>query len=79
MIQLSAITTGLSGGNTWKYIYNKLSFKYEVRDQINSRHTFGILQHCARIYVVCKLKSKGGLNGFKFPEGEFTDTLSTLD
>lgn len=46
---------------------------------MNSRHTFGIPQHRARIYVVCKLKSKGGLNDFKFPEGEFTDTLSTLD
>ncbi|MBC7412348.1 MAG: DNA (cytosine-5-)-methyltransferase [Bacteroidia bacterium] len=63
-------------GNTWQYIYNKLSIKYDVKKQILSPHKFGIPQHRSRIYIVCRLKKKGGLVDFKFPEGEFKGMLS---
>lgn len=55
-------------GNTWKYISKKLSKNYEINDKIISPHTFGIPQHRSRIYIVCRLKSKGGLDDFNFPE-----------
>jgi DNA (cytosine-5)-methyltransferase 1 len=67
---------GHDGGNTWNYIYNKLSKKYDVKEKIISPHKFGIPQHRSRIYIVCKLKSKGGLNYFNFPEEDYKGTLS---
>ena len=67
---------GHDGGNTWNYIYDKLSKKYDVKEKIMSPHKFGIPQHRSRIYIVCKLKSKGGLNYFYFPEGDYKGTLS---
>ena len=63
-------------GNTWKYIYEQLSVNYEVKEQIMSPHKFGVPQHRSRIYIVCRLKSKGGLENFEFPEGDFKGTLS---
>jgi DNA (cytosine-5)-methyltransferase 1 len=57
-------------GNTWDYISKELSKDYEISDKILSPHTFGIPQHRPRIYIVCRRKSKGGLDGFVFPEPE---------
>lgn len=67
---------GHDKGNTWKYIYNALSKKYEVKEQIISPHKFGIPQHRSRIYIVCRLKSKGGLTHFNFPESTYKGDLS---
>jgi DNA (cytosine-5)-methyltransferase 1 len=67
---------GHDSGKTWTYIYNKLSVQYEVKEKIISPHKFGIPHHRLRIYIVCHLKSKGGLNNFEFPTGNFTGTLS---
>jgi DNA (cytosine-5)-methyltransferase 1 len=63
-------------GNTWDYIYNKLSIKYDVKEEIISPHKFGIPQHRSRIYIVCRLRNKGGLAHFEFPKGEHKGTLS---
>jgi len=65
-------------GNTWKEIYNNLQVNYDVRDKVVSPHEFGIPQHRARFYIVCRLKSAGGLNGFTFPEPEFDEDISIL-
>jgi DNA (cytosine-5)-methyltransferase 1 len=67
---------GHDGGNTWAYIQEKLSINYEVKDKTVSPHIFGVPQHRSRFYIVCRLKSKGGLVNFEFPEGDFTGTLS---
>jgi DNA (cytosine-5)-methyltransferase 1 len=67
---------GHDGGNTWNYIYSKLSIKYDVREDIISPHIFGIPQHRSRFYIVSRLWTKGGLDGFKFPKGEFKGQLS---
>jgi DNA (cytosine-5)-methyltransferase 1 len=63
-------------GNTWLYIHNKLSVRYDVEAKVISPHKLGIPQHRARIYIVCRLKSKGGLKHFKFPEEKFEGALS---
>lgn len=55
-------------GKTYKTIYELLSEEYDVDDAIISPHTFGIPQHRKRIYIVGRLKTKGGLDGFKFPK-----------
>ena len=49
-------------------IYSTLSQLYDIQDDIISPHYFGIPQHRTRIYIVGRLKSKGGLVGFNFPE-----------
>lgn len=67
---------GHDDGNTWQFIYNKLSIKYDVKEQVLSPHKFGIPQHRSRIYIVCRLKKKGGLVDFKFPDGNFKGVLS---
>lgn len=67
---------GHDGGNTWEYIYQTLSKKYEVKEQIISPHKFGIPQHRSRIYIVCRLKDKGGLEHFSFPVVNFKGDLS---
>ena len=67
---------GHDDGNTWEYIYNKLSLKYDVKEKVMSPHKFGVPQHRSRIYIVCRLKSKGGLKDFEFPEGDFNGVLS---
>jgi DNA (cytosine-5)-methyltransferase 1 len=67
---------GHDDGNTWAYIYEKLSANYEVKEKIMSPHKFGVPQHRSRIYIVCRLKSLGGLNNFEFPEGNYKGTLS---
>lgn len=54
-------------GETYKTIYKLLSENYDVADAIISPHTFGIPQHRKRIYIVGRLKSKGGLKNFEFP------------
>ena len=54
--------------NTWTYIYNTLSEKYDVQEQIISPHQLGVPQHRLRMYIVCRLKKEGGLSHFKFPE-----------
>lgn len=55
-------------GRTYETIYELLSVLYDVRDAILSPHFFGIPQHRKRIYIVGRLKSKGGLKGFSFPD-----------
>ena len=55
-------------GNTWNVIRENLKKLYEVQCDIISPHDFGIPQHRKRIYIVGRLKSKGGLKDFKFPE-----------
>jgi DNA (cytosine-5)-methyltransferase 1 len=67
---------GHDEGNTWKYIQEKLSIDYEVSEQTMSPHIFGVPQHRSRFYIVCRLKSCGGLEHFEFPEGNFKGTLS---
>lgn len=67
---------GHDNGNTWTYIHNKLSERYEVKEKNLSPHKFGVPQHRSRIYIVCRLKTKGGLKQFEFPEGNFKGTLS---
>jgi len=59
---------GHDNGNTWKVIFRELSKLYEVQDTLLSPHHFGIPQHRSRIYIVGRLKSKGGLKDFMFPE-----------
>ncbi len=55
-------------GNTYKVIRDTLETLYEVKDDIISPHYFGIPQHRTRIYIVGRLKSKGGLKNFQFPD-----------
>lgn len=59
-------------GNTWKVIEENLRTLYDVKCDILSPHNFGIPQHRNRIYIVGRLKEKGGLKNFKFPESENT-------
>lgn len=56
------------GGNTWKVIEENLEELYDVKTDIISPHNFGIPQHRNRFYIVGRLKSKGGLKNFSFPE-----------
>jgi DNA (cytosine-5)-methyltransferase 1 len=63
-------------GNTWNYIHKQLSVKYDVREEITSPHKFGIPQHRSRIYIVCRLRKKGGLNHFSFPNSISNTNLS---
>ena len=67
---------GHDNGNTWKFIHDKLSKYYDVKEKILSPHKFGIPQHRSRIYIVCRLKNKGGLVHFDFPTGDFQGQLS---
>lgn len=55
-------------GNTYRVIHNTLSELYDVQDDIISPHYFGTPQHRTRIYIVGRLKAKGGLGNFKFPK-----------
>lgn len=55
-------------GNTYRVIHETLSKLYDIQDDIISPHYFGIPQHRTRIYIVGRLKSKGGLKDFRFPE-----------
>ncbi|MBR8769881.1 DNA cytosine methyltransferase [Porphyromonas levii] len=54
-------------GNTYQVIHDNLAELYDVRDDIISPHFFGIPHHRNRIYIVGRLKDKGGLKGFEFP------------
>jgi DNA (cytosine-5)-methyltransferase 1 len=67
---------GHDEGNTWQFIFNKLSVKYDVKEKVISPHKFGVPQHRSRIYIVCRLKSKGGLKNYELPEGDFEGSLS---
>lgn len=60
---------GHDHGNTWKTIKSKLeALNYEVFEpKILSPHEFGIPQHRRRIYIVCRNKDFGTLDGFSFP------------
>lgn len=69
---------GHDDGHTWKYINKELSKKYDVQEKIISPHKFGIPQHRTRIYIVCRLRSKGGLKHFTFPKEDLTEQLSIL-
>ena len=55
-------------GNTYKVINDSLEKLYDTKDDIISPHYFGIPQHRTRFYIVGRLKSKGGLKGFLFPD-----------
>lgn len=70
---------GHDGGNTWTVIHQKLSNLYDVQEEILSPHHFGIAQHRSRIYIVGRLKEKGGLINFKFPEKEINENISIHD
>lgn len=54
-------------GNTYHVIYSNLTELYDVKDDILSPHYFGIPHHRNRIYIVGRLKEKGGLEDFEFP------------
>lgn len=54
-------------GNTYQVIHDSLSELYDVKEDIISPHYFGIPHHRNRIYIVGRLKDKGGLKGFEFP------------
>jgi len=56
-------------GKTWLHMKEILEKKYEVSEAILSPHLFKIPQHRSRIYIVCRLISKGGLGDFEFPKG----------
>ncbi|PKO97409.1 MAG: restriction endonuclease [Bacteroidetes bacterium HGW-Bacteroidetes-7] len=60
---------GHDHGNTWRTIKSKLeALNYEVFEpKILSPHEFGIPQHRRRIYIVCRNKDFGTLDGFSFP------------
>lgn len=58
---------GHDDGNTWNYIHTRLSERYDVREEIISPHQIGIPQHRFRIYIVCRLRERGGLDYFNFP------------
>lgn len=68
---------GHDNGNTWQVIKNELSKSYDVKEEILSPHHFGIPQHRSRIYIVGRLKSKGGLNNFEFPH-KYKNANSTI-
>lgn len=70
---------GHDEGNTWKVIFDELSKLYEVKEEILSPHHFGIAQHRSRFYIVGRLKEKGGLQDFKFPEKEEKENISIHD
>ena len=70
---------GHDDGNTWKVIFDELSKLYEVKEEILSPHHFGIAQHRSRFYIVGRLKEKGGLQDFKFPEKEEKENISIHD
>lgn len=67
---------GHDNGNTWQVINAELSKLYDVKDEILSPHHFGIPQHRSRFYIVGRLKEKGGLQDFNFPEKEEKDNIS---
>lgn len=66
-------------GNTWAVINNELSILYDVKETLLSPHHFGIPQHRSRFYIVGRLKEKGGLLDFKFPEKEEKEKISIHD
>lgn len=70
---------GHDEGNTWRVIHAELSKLYDVKDAILSPHHFNIPQHRSRLYIVGRLKSKGGLSSFKFPEKEEKKDISIYD
>lgn len=63
---------GHDHGRTWKTIHQKLiDLNYDVAEPaILSPHQFGIPQHRRRIYIVCRNKDYGTLDGFSFPIAE---------
>lgn len=62
---------GHDGGNTWTVISSRLKeLGYSVKAEILSPHQFGIPQHRKRIYIVCQKKEFGGLDNFRFPQGD---------
>ena len=67
---------GHDEGHTWEVIKKELSKFYDVKEEILSPHHFGIPQHRSRIYIVGRLKSKGGLSDFQFPPKEEDENLS---
>ncbi len=63
-------------GNTWAVIKKNLETLYEVNCAIISPHQFGIPQHRKRIYIVGRLKEKGGLKDFTFPSPDKKEECS---
>lgn len=55
-------------GNTFQVIKESLEKLYDTKEEVLSPHQFGIPQHRNRIYIVGRLKSKGGLSNFHFPQ-----------
>ena len=70
---------GHDDGNTWKVIHKELSKLYDVKEDILSPHQFEIPQHRSRFYIVGRLKKKGGLKDFQFPEKIENDKISIHD
>lgn len=66
-------------GNTWIEIHKRLSKLYDVDERVLSPHQFGVPQHRLRMYIVCRLKTEGGLEDFEFPEIEVTEGMSIHD
>lgn len=60
---------GHDGGNTWRTIHQMLEdLNYDVAEPaILSPHQWGIPQHRRRIYIVCRYREFGNLDGFKYP------------
>ena len=60
---------GHDGGNTWRTIRQMLDdLNYNVAEPaILSPHEWGIPQHRRRIYIVCRHRSFGDLDYFKYP------------
>lgn len=56
-----------NGGNTYKTMQDKLTTLYELKDSIISPLLFEIPHHRRRLYIVGRLKDKGGLKDFEFP------------
>jgi DNA (cytosine-5)-methyltransferase 1 len=56
-------------GRTYKLIVEELTNRgYEIDQEILSPHEFNIPQHRRRLFIVGKLKSRGGLSNFRFPD-----------
>lgn len=71
---------GHDHGRTWKTIHQKLiDLNYDVAEPaILSPHQFGIPQHRRRIYIVCRNKDYGTLDGFSFPIAEDKEPILTI-
>ena len=66
-------------GQTYDTIVDELTKRgYDIDQQILSPHEFNIPQHRRRLFIVGKLKSKGGLTNFSFPE-KYDKSKTTIE